>query len=115
MARITLRLPDDLHQALKAHSRATGESLNETIVSLLRQRQKGAEHEAERETPLEAERRRIREALGDLVVKIDPQDFEPYLGPPMDPAKRKAILESIPPMDPPLSHAIIEEREESPF
>jgi len=115
MARITLRLPSEVHRRLVTSARESATSLNQVIVDILSDALGCGKTDRPNETPLEAERRRIREALGDLVIEIDPRDFEPFLGPPMDPAERDAIIASIPPMDPPLSHAIIEEREESPF
>lgn len=63
------------------------------------------------ETPLEAERRRTREVLGDLVVEYEPEDFASALSRWRTPEEVEAILASIPVLDPPLSQTIIEERE----
>ena len=115
MTRVTLRLPPEVHKRLVAAAQESCVSLNQTIVDILSDAVGSGKSELPGETPLEAERRRIRAALGDLLIDIRPEDWEPFFGPPMDPARRKAILESIPPLNPPLSQTIIEERRRSRF
>jgi plasmid stability protein len=111
MARITLRLPDELHRRLRVAAREAGRSLNEEIVTILTERLDG-ESERQDETPLQRERRRIREALGDLVVDFRPEDFAPFFHPLPDDFDRDAFFNSLPRLDPPLSQTIIEDRED---
>jgi hypothetical protein len=115
MIRLMLRLPDEVHRRLVASAQTSRHSLNQVIVDILSDALGCGKSSRSGETPLEAERRHLRETLGDFVVEYKPEDFERFLGPPVDPSRRDSIIASIPPMDPPLSHAIVEEREESPF
>jgi hypothetical protein len=115
MTRLTLRLPDEVHRRLAATARESGDSLNQAIVAILSDALGCGKSGRAEETPRVAERRRIREALGDLLVEYKAEDFAAFLGPPMDREQRDAIIALISPMDPPLSHSIIEEREESRY
>jgi hypothetical protein len=72
MVRVTLRLPDDLHCDLPSKSKPTGASLNETILASIRSGLTLPEHQRPEETPLERERRFVREALADISVQRDP-------------------------------------------
>lgn len=112
MARITLRLPDDLHRQLQSSSRQSGKSLNQTIVDALSDQLRQCSEEDSEETPQEKERRRIREALGDLVVDFRPEDYAPLFRPLPKNFDREALFRSMPRLDPPLSQTIIEDREE---
>jgi hypothetical protein len=113
MGRITLRLPDDLHSTLKRRSYESDTSLNETIVTLLRERLARYEYPMAQTTPLERERSRIREALGDLVVQYQPEDFAPFVKRPPTEIDREALFRSMAGVN--LSAAIVEERNESSY
>ena len=111
MVRLTLRLPDDLHERLLAANRESGESLNHAIVAILNAAL-GCEDDHSEETPLERERSRVREASGDLVVEIDPAEFAPYLNHGGELPDRQALFDSMARLDPPLSRSVIEDRED---
>jgi hypothetical protein len=67
-------------------------------------------------TPLEAERRRIREAMGDLLAPpIDFNNWPERLRPTPDMPDRDTLRKSMPKLDPPLSQTIREERDESRY
>ncbi len=66
-------------------------------------------------SPREAERARLRAALGDLVVDFDPQTFAPWLPPLPQDFDREAFLRSLPVLDPPLSQRIIDARNEERY
>lgn len=52
------------------------------------------------------ERERVRAALGDMVVEIDPRQFFPRVSASASPSR----LEDLPRLDPPLSAIVVEER-----
>jgi hypothetical protein len=108
--RVTLRLPDELHQRLEARSRAVGASLNQTIVSALHQAlARSARDDVDERTE---ELRHIRLALGDLLIELDESELPPELRPGDDLPDRDAYRESLPRLDPPLSRTIIDDRED---
>ena len=115
MARITLRLPDAVHEQLVRRARGSGTSLNQAIVDILRDVLGCGKGAPPDETLKERERRLLREALGDRVVDVKPEDYAPLFHRWYTPEERDAILKSMPVLDPPLSAAIIQEREESPY
>ena len=108
--RVTVRLPDELHRRLEARASSVGASLNQTIVSTLHEAL--ARSNDDQTDDRAEERRRIRMALGDLVVEFDESDLPPELRPGDDLPDRDAFRESLPRLDPPISRAIIEDRED---
>jgi plasmid stability protein len=112
MTRVTLQIPDELHKRLSDRARETGETVSQAIVDILSDAMGPERTDAQAETPLDAERRRIREALGDLVVDFHPEDFGALFHPLPDDFDREAFFQSLPRLDPPLSRTIIEDRED---
>ena len=112
MTRVTLRLPSDVHKRLTESARTSRRSINQTIVDLLSEALGCGVRQRPDETPLDAERRRIREALGDLVVEFTAEDLAPMLTHPLGSLDAEAIYNSMPRLDPPLSQTIIDERED---
>jgi hypothetical protein len=106
MARITLRLPEDLHQRLVTQSRVTGRSLNQTIVDQLEHR-----NGVEPQTQL-TERERFIAALGDLVVPWSEDLIPDWPGAEDVPPLTDEDIERMPRLDPPLSESIIADRED---
>jgi len=67
-------------------------------------------------TPRESERRRIGEALGDMLAPpIDFNNWPEHLRPTPDMPDRDTLRRSMPKLDPPLSQTIREERDESRY
>jgi hypothetical protein len=67
-------------------------------------------------TPREAERRRIREVLGDLLAPpIDFNKWPAHLRPMPDMPDRDTVRKSMPRLDPPLSQTSREERDEGRY
>ncbi|MGI8553626.1 MAG: hypothetical protein ACR2PL_22990 [Dehalococcoidia bacterium] len=116
MTRVTLDLPLELHRRLRAVARETGSSLDDVIVRLLDATTPpcAAEEDApaKEETPLERERRLVREALRYMTVEIDLDEYAPLFKGLTQGLDRQAFFESLPRLDPPLSQTIIEERED---
>jgi len=89
--------------------------MNQTIVDMLSEVLGCGVRQRPDETPLEAERRRIREALGDLVVEFTPEELAPFMKHDLSEIDRDAFFNSLPILDPPLSQTIIDERRESRY
>ncbi len=68
MTRVTLRLPDELHQRLRVASQQAGTSLNQLIIVALAEAVAREEGAGQEETSLMEQVRHIRTVLGDLVV-----------------------------------------------
>jgi hypothetical protein len=105
-ARLTLRLPENLHERLVARSGACGKSLNQTIVDCL--------YEVvlfPRAQPL-TEAERLRLALADITIPAD----ELFPDEPLDdrdpPLTHETLVRLMPVLDPPLSQTVIEDRED---
>lgn len=103
MARITLRLPDDLHDELVLQSRGDGKSLNQLIVESLQRtaalaaRSSVAEHE------------RFAASLRDLLVPVDEIALpEPDDAPPNTASEE--LQPRLPTLNPPLSQSLIDGR-----
>lgn len=112
MARLTLRLPDDLYQRLCAAAKRKGVSLNQAILESLDQELPPAPAPVpEHETPPERERPRIREWIAESHRTDDFSALPPHLRPREGLPSTDELRESLPVFDPPLSRAIIEERE----
>jgi plasmid stability protein len=114
MARITLRLPDELHSELVARARRSHRSLNQAIVDILR-KASYQKQEPAGEALKEIERRRLKAALGDRVMEIKPEDFGPFRTGEWGALDKDALFAAMPRLDPPLSHTIVQEREESHY
>jgi len=112
VARITLRLPEDLHRRLHSASERTGSSLNQMIVAALRDALARAEVAEEMEGSLLERVRHIRRTLGDLVVELETRDLPPHLRPREDLPDTDTIRQSMPELVPPLSATIIADRQE---
>ena len=110
MTRLTLRLPADLADRLRAESQRTGVSLNQFIVAALHDALRRARLLHGDQDPLKEQLRLYRIALGDLVADIDVSKFPKRLKPgPLD-VYNGARLAHRPKLDPPLSETIIQER-----
>jgi hypothetical protein len=112
MARVTLRLPDDLHQRLVADSQKLNVSMNELAVAALRDGLARQEAERSAERSLSEQVRRLRSVLGDLVVDIDVNQFPAAVRPNAQMPDRDDLFNSLPRLNPPLSATVIEERED---
>ena len=112
MARVTLRLPEDLHRRLRSASERTGSSLNELIVAALSDALARAEVADESEGSLLEQVQHLRRALGDLVVEVDVSHLSPQLRPREDLPDTDTLRRSMPELVPPLSATIISDRED---
>ena len=110
--RVTLRLPSELHLRLRAHARAVGVSINQTIVAALDASLAGAEASTGHLESLAGRVRHIRAALGDLVVELDDTVMPEQLKVNGEILDREAFLHSLPVFRPTLSATIIGERAE---
>ncbi len=116
MARLTLRLPDEIYQRLCAAARRKGISLNQAILETLDRDLLPAPATApENETPEERERRLMHQWIAGSHRNDDFSALPPHLHPDHAPRDREAFLRSLPKLDPPLSHTVIQEREESRY
>lgn len=112
MTRLTLRLPDDLHRRVRGRCAEAGTSLNQFIVAAVREALARPRAEAGEAMTLQQRVKRLRAALGDMVVEIDPAGFpewERFAG---SLPGHEELARSLPRLDPPLSRTIAEEREE---
>jgi hypothetical protein len=110
--RVTLRLPDELHQRLQREAQQAGASLNQTIVATLDRGLHGAPDQVCARGSLPEYVARIRAALGDLTVEVDDGDFPAARRIGDQLPDRTAFRETLPTLDPPLSATIIAERED---
>jgi hypothetical protein len=106
VARVTVRLPDELHERLVVRGRATGKSLNQFIVDSVR-----SSLDAPAAAKLSA-RERLEEALGDLLATpaektfVEPDDEETPL------LSHEELQRIMPRLTPSLSASIIADRED---
>lgn len=112
MARVTLRLPEDLHHRLRATSERTGSSLNQLVVAALSETLARGEVAGEAEGSLLEQVQHVRLALGDLAVEVDASHLPPYLRPSEDLPDTDALRQSMPQLIPPLSATISADRED---
>ena len=112
MARVTLRLPEDLHRRLRGASERTGASLNQLIIAALSQALARDAVASEAENPLFEQVRHIQRALGDLAVELDTSYLPPHLRPREDLPDPDTLRESMPELAPALSATIIADRED---
>lgn len=111
MTTITLQLPDELLQRLQTASREAGMPLDALIVTTLSQAISRREVTSEPSEAVREETRRIREALGDLVVD-NPEEWVPEIEEEIDFPDRQTDLDFMPKLDPPLSATLIEDRDD---
>lgn len=112
VARITLRLPDDLHRHLQDACRRTGTSLNQIIVAALAQALADRDQSAERNSALMDQVLHIQTALRDMTVEIEASRFPAHLRPEAEVSTREELFGTLPRLIPPLSSTILEERRE---
>ncbi len=112
VARITLRLPDDLHRRLQDTCRRTGNSLNQTIVAALAQALARSDQAAERNSALMEQLSHIKTALRDITVDIEVSRFPAQFRPEEEVPSREELVALLPTLSPPLSSTILEERRE---
>lgn len=115
MTRLTLRLPDSLHRRLLALSAEAGTSLNQLIVGALSEAATRPRPQPGQEDSLRERVQRLRAALGDMVVEIDPADFPAWVEFRDKLPSHEELARMLPRLDPPLSQTIIEEREEARY
>jgi hypothetical protein len=112
MVTLTVTIPDDLYKRIEQASRESDAEVDETVVVALERaftRQRTPEE-------VNAERQRIREALGDHASDFDGEAFLEALGlEPMTDEEYTAFMRNRPTLDPPLSQTIIEVREEERY
>ena len=111
MARITLRLSDDLHQRIEAASRQSGVSLNQLIVSTLRAACENNRLEYRDADPLVERVKHLRLIMGDLVEEIDPDELPADISE-VELQPIEEFRRALPVLDPPLSVTIAQERED---
>lgn len=112
MARVTLRLPENLHRRLRSTSERTGSSLNELIVAALSEALSRGEVVGQAEGSLLEQVQHIRWALGDLAVAVDASHLPPHLRPSEDLPDTDTLRRSMPELLPALSATIIADRED---
>jgi len=114
--RITIEVPDALHERLVEVSRRTDTPLDGTIVRLVEQalahvaRTDGEATHAEPMSRRDEEVARIRAALGPLVEHSEDRE-RPKKGP-LDALSAAEFRRRMPKLDPPLSQTIIDGRED---
>lgn len=112
MARLTLRLPDDLYERLCAVSRKQGFSLNQVITEALDQQLPPLPAPVpEHETPQERERRLLRAWIAESHPNDDFSRLRPALRPENAPKDRDAFLASLPASEQSAAQLISEERD----
>lgn len=112
MARITLRLPEDVHRRLHLASERVGSSLNQVIVATLEDALARAEVADQQGDSLMKRVEQARRALGDMAVGLDLQDFPSHLRPAEDLPDTDELRQSMPELVPPLSATIVSDRED---
>ncbi len=112
MARVTLRLPEDLHRRLRSTSERTGSSLNQVIVAALSEALARGEGARQAESPLLEQVQHVRRALGDLAVEVDARQLPPHLRPREDLPDTDTLRQSMPELIPPLSATLSADRED---
>lgn len=112
VARITLRLPDDLHRRLQDTCRRTGNSLNQIIVAALAQALSRSDQAPESNSALMDQVLHIQTALRDITVDIEASRFPAHLRPEGEVPSREELAAMLPTLIPPLSSTILEERRE---
>ncbi len=112
MARVTLRLPEDLHRRLRAASERSGASLNQLIIAALSDALARDAVEEQAKDPLLEQVQHIRRALGELAVELDTSYLPPHLRPREDVPDADTLRQSMPELVPPLSATIISDRED---
>lgn len=112
VARVTLRLPEDLHRRLRSISERTGSSLNQVIVAALSEALARGTGAQRAESPLLEQVQHVRRALGDLVVEVDVSHLPPRLRPRDDLPDTDILRQSMPKLVPPLSATLSADRED---
>lgn len=113
MVTLTITIPDDIYERLKAVTEESATTVDDTISTLLNDALPSAAMPVRSQAEIEDERRRVREALKDISTEFDWDEFHKGSDiTPMTDAERKAILRTLPVLDPPLSQTIIEDRED---
>lgn len=110
--RVTLRLPEELHQRLQTKAQQAGVSLNQTIVATLSDSLGHGDDADDEHGLLQEQVQHVRTALGDLTVELDPEGFPAHLRPAAGLPDREAFMRSLPRLDPPLSATIIADRDD---
>lgn len=112
MARVTLRLPEDLHRRLRSTSQRSGSSLNQVIVTALDGALRQGEPGGQADSSLLDQVRLVRRALGEMAVEVDAtflQGDAPFTE---DLPDTDTLRKSMPHLTPPLSSTISAERED---
>lgn len=113
MVTLTITIPDDIYERLKAVTEESATTVDDTISSLLDDALPCVAMPVRSQAEIEDERRRVREALKDISTEFDGDEFLRALGiRRMGTDERRKILETLPEFDPPLSQIIIEDRED---
>ena len=110
MARVTLRLPEDLHARLRSAAERSGTSLNQLMIAALTE---GLERQAPSPKSGDSLREQVaylRRALGSLAVDLSTGLLPPHLQPGRDYPDSDTLRSSMPELDPPLSTTIIADR-----
>jgi hypothetical protein len=111
VARVTLRLPDDLHRRLQSASQRSGASLNQSIVAAvgdaLVQDEAGPV-----DSPLDEQARHVRRVLGELAVELEVSHLPARLRPSGALPATDSLRESMPALVPHLSATISADRDE---
>lgn len=111
MSRVTLRLPEELHERLRDVSHRTGASVNQVIVATLRSALT-CDKVDEPAPPLLQQTQVVRTALADLTVDVDPAWFATEFRPGEGVPTRDELVQSLPRLTPSLSATVIAERED---
>ncbi|HVC32062.1 MAG TPA: hypothetical protein VNL16_00970 [Chloroflexota bacterium] len=111
MSRVTLRLPDGLHERLRDVSHRTGASLNQVIVATLRD-VLTCDEENEPASQLLKQTQLVRTALADPTVDVDTTWFDAAFRPETEVPTREELARTLPRLTPSLSATVIVERED---
>ena len=112
MARVTVRLPEDLHCRLRAAAERTRTSLNQLIITTLSDALARDAAASQAVDPLFEQAQHVRRALGDLAIELDLNHLPPHLRPREDLPSSDALRRSMPQLVPPLSATIIADRDD---
>ncbi|MPZ15450.1 MAG: hypothetical protein GEU73_13690 [Chloroflexi bacterium] len=106
MARVTLRLSEDLHRRLRSASERVGAPLNQLIIAAVSEALTRTEGAEESGNSLREQLQQVRLALSDVTVELDPRQAPPHLRPSEDLPDTDTLTQSMPELIPPLSATV---------
>jgi hypothetical protein len=116
MVTVTLTISDELYERLQERSARENRSLEEILLTAAESVAARAEPDDSRVMTRDEERRRLREALGDIIMEFDADAFLKAIGiEPMPPDELAKAMQNLPVLDPPASRTLIQMRDEERY